>query len=66
MRFNDLITRSTKPKPLSYTASLESKLKEEMAIKPSPKFTALEWAIMEGGGSVEEAQNFNNKKTSKP
>lgn len=65
MRFNDLIKLSTKPKPLSYTESLESKLQQEMAIKPLPKFTALEWAIMEGGGSVEETQNFNNKKTSK-
>jgi hypothetical protein len=54
MRFNDLIKRPAKPqRPLTYTESLQAKLRQELSVKPSPKFTALEWAIMEGGGSLE-------------
>jgi hypothetical protein len=57
MRFDDLIRRpAKKQKPLSYTESLQAKLASEMAVKPTPKFTALEWSIMEGGGSLEEAE----------
>ena len=57
MRFDDLIRRpAKKQKPLSYTESLQAKLASEMSVKPSPKFTALEWSIMEGGGSLEEAE----------
>ena len=55
MRFDDLIKKSAKPqKPLTYTESLESKLKAQMAEKPEPKFTALQWAIMEGGNSLDK------------
>jgi hypothetical protein len=57
MRFDDLIKKPAKPqKPLSYTESLQVKLNAEMSVKPTPKFTAVEWAIMEGGGSLEEAE----------
>ena len=57
MRFDDLIRRpAKKQKPLNYTESLQAKLASEMAVKPAPKFTALEWSIMEGGGSLEEAE----------
>jgi hypothetical protein len=57
MRFNDLIKKPAKPqKPLTYTESLQAKLDAEMSAKPAPKFTAVEWAIMEGGGSLEEAE----------
>jgi hypothetical protein len=41
-------------RPLTYTESLQAKLKQEMAVKPAPRFTALEYAIMEGGGSLED------------
>jgi hypothetical protein len=62
MRFDDLIKQPAKPqKPLSYTESLEAKLKDSMESKPTPKFTALEWAIMEGGGSL-ETENFADGK----
>lgn len=54
MRFDDLIRRpAKKQRPLTYTESLNARLKQELASKPTPKFTALEWAIMEGGGSLE-------------
>jgi hypothetical protein len=57
MRFDDLIKKPAKPqRPLTYTESLQAKLNVEMSIKPAPKFTALEWAIMEGGGSLDEAE----------
>ena len=57
MRFDDLTKRPAKPqRPLTYTESLQAKLDASMATKPTPKFTALEWAIMEGGGSLEEAE----------
>ena len=61
MRFDDLIKRPGKQRPLNYTESLEAKLKQAMATKPTPKFTALEWAIMEGGGSL-ETENFADGK----
>jgi hypothetical protein len=55
MRFDDLINNPPKPeRKLTYTESLQARLDQEMAKKPTPKFTALEWAIMEGGGSLEE------------
>ena len=55
MRFDDLIKKPARPqRPLSYTESLQAKLDAEMATKPLPKFTAVEWAIMEGGGSLDE------------
>jgi hypothetical protein len=61
MRFDDLIKKSAKPqKPLTYTESLQAKLDAEMSAKPTPRFTAVEWAIMEGGGSLEE--NFADGK----
>jgi len=57
MRFDDFTKRPAKPqRPLTYTESLQAKLDASMATKPTPKFTALEWAIMEGGGSLEEAE----------
>lgn len=66
MRFDDLIKKPAKPqKPLSYTESLQAKLKQEMAAKPTPKFTALEWAIMEGGGSLEETTIEERKRKRK-
>jgi hypothetical protein len=62
MRFNDLIKQPAQPqKPLSYTESLQAKLNASMANKPTPKFTALEWAVMEGGGSL-ETENFADGK----
>ena len=55
MRFDDLIKKPAKPqKPLTYTESLQAKLDAEMSTKPAPKFTALEYAMMEGGHSLEE------------
>ena len=55
MRFDDLIKKPAKPqKPLTYTESLQAKLNSEMSKKPVSKFTAVEWAIMEGGGSLED------------
>lgn len=55
MRFDDLTKRPAKvQRPLTYTESLQAKLKQEMAVKPAPRFTALEYAIMEGGGSLED------------
>lgn len=61
MRFDDLIKKPAKPqKPLTYTESLQAKLNAEMSVKPTPKFTAVEWAIMEGGGSLDE--NFADGK----
>jgi hypothetical protein len=54
MRFDDLIKKPAKPqKPLSYTESLQAKLKQEMAAKTTPKYTALEYAMMEGGHSID-------------
>lgn len=53
MRFDDLIKRPVKQRPLTYKESLQAKLKTEMAVKPAPKFTALEYAMMEGGHSIE-------------
>jgi hypothetical protein len=56
MRFDDLTRKPAKPqKTLTYTESLQAKLDVEMSAKPTPKFTALEWAIMEGGGNLEES-----------
>ena len=58
MRFNDLIKHPAIPqRELTYTESLEAKLANQIAVKPTPKFTALEWSIMEGGGSL-----YTNKK----
>lgn len=55
MRIHDITAAPQRPKkPLSYTESLESKLKDQLAVKPAPKYTALEWACMEGGHSVDE------------
>jgi hypothetical protein len=55
MRFDDLIKKPAKPqKPPTYTESLQAKLDAEMSVKPSPKFTAVEWASMEGGQSLEK------------
>ena len=57
MRFNDLIKQPAKPqRPRTYTESLQAKLDSQLSVKPAPRFTALEWAIMEGGGSLEEAE----------
>lgn len=39
-------------KNLDYTEQLTFKLNEQLTSKPIPKFTALEWATMEGGGSI--------------
>ena len=61
MRFDDLIKRPVKQRPLTYTESLQAKLKKEMAQKPAPRFTAVEWAIMEGGGSLEEFELPKNQ-----
>lgn len=55
MRLNEFNLPPVSKKELTYTEMLESRLAAELAIKPVPKFTALEWAIMEGGGSLEEA-----------
>jgi hypothetical protein len=66
MRFDDLIKKPAKPqKPLTYTESLQAKLDAEMSAKPTPKFTAVEWAIMEGGGSLEEAPIEERKRKRK-
>ena len=66
MRFDDLIKKPAKPqKPLTYTESLQAKLDAEMSSKPAPKFTAVEWAIMEGGGSLEEAPIEERKRKRK-
>jgi hypothetical protein len=55
MRFDDLIKKPAKPqKPLSYTESLQAKLKQEMAVKPTPMYTPLEYAMMEGGHSLDK------------
>lgn len=54
MRFDDLIKRPSRP--LTYTESLQARLAAELAVKPVRKFTELEIAIMEGGGSLEEAE----------
>lgn len=55
MRFNDLTQQPAKPqRPLTYTESLQDKLKQAMAVKPAPKFTPLEYAMMEGGHSLEK------------
>ena len=54
MRFEDLTKRPICP--LTYTESLQAKLAAQMATKPVRKFTPLEIAIMEGGGSLEEAE----------
>lgn len=54
MRFDDLTKRpAKKQRTLTYTESLQAKLKQEMTVKPAPKFTALEYAMMEGGHSIE-------------
>ena len=58
MRFDDFTKRPVQPQsPLTYTESLQAKLDAQMAVKPAPKFTALEYAMMEGGHSV-ETENF--------
>ena len=54
MRFDDLIKRPSRP--LTYTESLQAKLAAEMSVKTVRKFTPLEIAIMEGGGSLDEAE----------
>lgn len=38
----------------SYSEMLEVRLKEELSKKYPRKFTPIEWAIMEGGGSLEQ------------
>ena len=54
MRATDLIFSKTPPaKPLTYTETLEQRLTAERIKSPAPKFTALEWAAMEGGHSLE-------------
>lgn len=58
MRFDDLIKKPAKPqRPLTYTESLQAKLKQELAVKPTPRYTSLEWAIMEGGNSLDKNEN---------
>lgn len=55
MRFDDLIKKPAPPqRTQTYKESLESKLKAQMAKKPVPKFTPLEYAMMEGGHSLEK------------
>jgi hypothetical protein len=55
MRFDDLTRRPAQPqRPQTYKESLEAKLKQAMATKPAPKFTPLEYAMMEGGHSLEK------------
>jgi predicted chitinase len=55
MRIHDITARPKTPDtPLSYTESLESKLRAQLSEKPAPKYTALEWACMEGGHSIDE------------
>jgi hypothetical protein len=55
MRFDDLIKQPAKPqRPQTYNESLEARLKAQMAQKPAPKFTPLEYAMMEGGHSLEK------------
>jgi hypothetical protein len=41
-------------RPLTYAEELNSKLRDQLTKKPAPKFTAVEWSIMEGGGSLEQ------------
>ena len=54
MRLDDLIKHPAKPqRPLSYQEILEAKLKAQMATKPAPRFTPLEYAMMEGGHSLD-------------
>jgi hypothetical protein len=66
MRFDDLIKKPAKPqKPLTYTESLQAKLDAEMSAKPTPKFTALEYAMMEGGHSLEETPIEERKRKRK-
>jgi hypothetical protein len=60
MRFNDL-TKSKAPVKLSYTESLQRKLNKCLDNFPSTKFTPLEIAIMEGGGSLTEFQLTKNQ-----
>ena len=60
MRFNDLVNSPKKPRPLTYTESLEAKLNQALAVKPAPKFTAVEWAIMEGGGSIDVDEGWKD------
>jgi len=60
MRAEDFKTPK-KVKPLTYTESLQAKLDAQLAIKPAPKFTALEYAMMEGGHSL-ETENFADGK----
>lgn len=58
MRASDLTTKKKVPAKLpTYMESLQARLDSQLAVKPSPKFTALEWAIMEGGGSLELPKN---------
>jgi hypothetical protein len=55
MRFDDLIKQPAKvQRPLTYQENLEVKLKAHMATKPAPKFTPLEYAMMEGGHSLDK------------
>jgi hypothetical protein len=66
MRFDDLIKRPSQPKrPLTYTESLQAKLDAQMAVKPAPKFTALEYAMMEGGHSLDETPIEERKRKRK-
>lgn len=37
---------------LTYTEKLNQQLSEQLVKNPPPKFTAMEWSIMEGGGSL--------------
>jgi hypothetical protein len=55
MRFDDLIKKPAQPqRPLTYKESLEAKLQAQMAKKPQHTFTPLEYAMMEGGHSLEK------------
>jgi predicted chitinase len=54
MRFDDLIKQPSRP--LTYTESLQAKLAASLAVKHIRKFTEMEIAIMEGGGSLDEAE----------
>lgn len=56
MRASDLEPVKINLKKLTYTEHLEHQFNLCKAqVKPIPKFTALEWATMEGGHSVEES-----------
>lgn len=69
MRAQDLTSKPQPKKQPTYTEMLEARLRDQLAVKPAPKFTALEWAIMEGGGSLEESKPVTelfDRKTAAP